>query len=530
MSRFRQVIAIDPRSLAAFRIGISVLLLLDLGIRATDLAAHYTDGGIAPRGAMADRYGTIFRWSLHALHGDAWFQATLFAVAALAAAAMLVGFHSRAACTASWLLLTSLHLRNPLINNGGDLLLRMLLLWAAFLPLDRVWSFASRRRGRSLHNAPIQSLASAAILLQVCLVYAMTGYFKYRGTWLEPEGFENILRFDFYAKGLAPWIAEQPGLAHAMGIGVVALELFGPLLALSPWKTRSIRMLLVPAFLLLHLGIELTLTVGLFGWVSMVAWLLFLPDVFWDRLLGASGIREGNEQTEATGRTGKQDIAGIAGGHGTWIAPLAWKQRMAHVLVAILLAYLLVWNIASVKRSWLRTVQAYSPPFAAQLIVGRQRWTMFSNVLRHDGWFVVVARLSDGRVVDLMRNGQPADWDSYTKPKQTYRRFPNHRWRKFYRHLATGQATFLTPSLCQYLAWQWNATHPDTTVESIELHFMEELASDPNGDGFMQRIMHTERFVPENEAWDSFSSDDTEGMTGREPEGGSDANASFASS
>jgi hypothetical protein len=119
---------------------------------------------------------------------------------------------------------------------------------------------------------------------------------------------------------------------------------------------------------------------------------------------------------------------------------------------------------------------------------------MFANPLKYDGWFVVVARLSDGRVVDLLRNGQAADWDSYTKPERIYRRYPNHRWRKLYRHLATGRASYLAPSLCRYLASDWNRSHPEAAADTVELHYMQQLGNDPDErDGFMQRILHEER-------------------------------------
>ena len=45
MSKFFRQFEFDPRSLAAFRIGIGTLLVVDLAIRATALEAHYTDVG-----------------------------------------------------------------------------------------------------------------------------------------------------------------------------------------------------------------------------------------------------------------------------------------------------------------------------------------------------------------------------------------------------------------------------------------------------------------------------------------------------
>ena len=43
------VFGIDTRSLAVFRIGLALTILLDLVLRAQDLGAHYTDAGVLPR-------------------------------------------------------------------------------------------------------------------------------------------------------------------------------------------------------------------------------------------------------------------------------------------------------------------------------------------------------------------------------------------------------------------------------------------------------------------------------------------------
>jgi hypothetical protein len=65
------------RSLAALRIALGGLLLVDLGDRARYLDVNYTDQGVLPREAL----GTTL--SLHALGGGIAFEACLFAVAAL---------------------------------------------------------------------------------------------------------------------------------------------------------------------------------------------------------------------------------------------------------------------------------------------------------------------------------------------------------------------------------------------------------------------------------------------------------------
>src|SRR5947199_1983538 len=91
--KVRELFGLDVRSLAVFRVGLALVLIGDLAIRATDLEAHYTDAGVLPRSALAPS------WVLapHLLHGSAWFQALLFPVAGVAAGMLLVGYRTRAA-------------------------------------------------------------------------------------------------------------------------------------------------------------------------------------------------------------------------------------------------------------------------------------------------------------------------------------------------------------------------------------------------------------------------------------------------
>src|SRR3989344_6178869 len=145
-NKFREMFSIDFRSLALFRVAIALLILFDLGVRSLALAAHYTDFGVLSRDAFELHYGNLSWWSIHLLSGSAWFQATLFLIAAVFAIALLVGWHTRVVMVISWLMLISLQTRNPLVLQGGDILFRLLAFWACFLPLGAKWSLDSLRK------------------------------------------------------------------------------------------------------------------------------------------------------------------------------------------------------------------------------------------------------------------------------------------------------------------------------------------------------------------------------------------------
>src|SRR5262245_31126501 len=125
-----RLLGIDLRSLALFRISLGVILLVDLASRAGLLAANYTDGGAHPRAAMASYFVPGTLPSFHLAVGSLRAQALLFALAGVAAVLLALGWRTRLATVVSWLLLDSLHIRNPLVLDGGDHLLRFLLMWS----------------------------------------------------------------------------------------------------------------------------------------------------------------------------------------------------------------------------------------------------------------------------------------------------------------------------------------------------------------------------------------------------------------
>ena len=171
--------ALDLRSLALLRVGLALLLLGDLALRAGDLRAHYTDAGVLPRSALPPA-GTL---SLHLLGGSAAFQGALFAVAAAFAAALLVGWRTPLATAGSWFLLVSLHARNPVVLQGGDILLRVLLFWSLFLPLGARWSLDALRRAGPPPGNRLVCGGGIALLLQVCFVYWFSVALKSDPCW-----------------------------------------------------------------------------------------------------------------------------------------------------------------------------------------------------------------------------------------------------------------------------------------------------------------------------------------------------------
>ncbi len=430
MSRAAQLFGIDARSLTAFRIGLGALLLADLAYRALDFRAHYTDAGVLPRALYLEIFSEVeFSWSLHLILGSEPYTALLFLVAGAAALALLLGRHTRGAALLSWVLLVSLHNRQPLVISGSDMILRLLLFWSLFLPLDGPPSVDRRAPTRVQPRIEL-SPASVALLIQVVLIYAFSLIHKLLDpAWTQLIAVEEALRVEGVATALGRELLAYPALLRGAAASTLAIELVLPLLAFVPWATARIRIGVVIAMGAFHLlGLGGTMNLGLFEYVMALAWVPFLPPLFWDRVApGWSSPRA--EAAPARAR------AGIA--------------RGAVVVFALSLA--IVDNVVSLDRSRFRGTPWTILRLPTRALALSQEWRLWSTPLRNR-YYVVRACLEDETEVDL-HTGGALDWD---RPRRASR---NNHWWKYQLWLSQPGKRSLQPAYARYLLREWNGEH-----------------------------------------------------------------------
>ncbi|MDS0293287.1 HTTM domain-containing protein [Halogeometricum luteum] len=454
---------VDARALAALRISLGLLLLADLLLRARHLRALYTDAGLAPRAALAGQYPAI-RYSIHALSGAAWFQVLLFLLAGLLALTLLVGYRTRTATALSLILLVSLHLRNPAAMNGGDALLRRLLLWGTLLPLGERWSFDARRR----EGAPrrwVAGLASAGLLTQVVLVYAVNAALKHRGElWLRGDAVRYVFSLQQFSLGLGDALTAFPALLRAFDWVWLALVSLAPLLVLSRGRFRTG---LTLAFAAAHVGMLATLRLGLFPLISLAALLVFLPSPAWDRVEAAIPA----SLTRAAARAGDRFRAVGAGVRRppptvrrSLSAVRRAGRRLVPVVAATLLTLALVWNAVALG--------AVPPPEEEPggLDLTRSPWSMFAPTpAAVDGWYVAPGELESGERVDAFYRSAPLAGE---RP-ETRAMYPSVRWRKYLVELRYSGDEARRRAFASYLCARWNRTHEDD-LERLTVSYVEQ--------------------------------------------------------
>lgn len=294
LRRVVELLSIDLRSLAAFRISIALVLICDLIVRARDLQAHYTDFGVLPRAALLDLFLHPWLWSVHLMSGALWWQALLFVIHGVFLLMLLVGYRTRLATIVSWFLLVSLHSRNPMVLQGGDVLLRMLFFWAMWLPLGARYSVDSAMSDQ----APVEqknffSMASIAILVQVALVYVFSVIHKdEQNWWHDATAIYYAFSIDPFAEPLARQILKFPQLMKLLSRSVYLLQAVGPWALFFPFWNGLVRTIVVFLFLGFHLSMTQLLAIGPFPWISSASMLVFLPGWFWDKVF--TRLRQGS--------------------------------------------------------------------------------------------------------------------------------------------------------------------------------------------------------------------------------------------
>lgn len=284
---FKAVFSIDVRSLALFRMVLAGILLCDVFTRLSNLFAHYSDGGILPRHALLKFDNSFWEWSIHMLSGASEVQLVLFFIQIVAAVFLLIGFRSRLMLFISWFLLISLHSRNFLLLQAGDVYLRVLMFWGLFLPLGATWSIdRALATNEPKRDQSVFSAATVAILLQVFIVYFFTALLKLHPIWTqEGSAVYYALSIDQLVLPLGHWIYQFGDVLKFITFATLYFEFIGPFLPFIPYKNDRFRMLAIFLFLTLHIGFVFTLDIGLFPYICMMAWLLYLPSSFWNKIL-----------------------------------------------------------------------------------------------------------------------------------------------------------------------------------------------------------------------------------------------------
>ncbi|MGD1988948.1 MAG: hypothetical protein PVJ93_05815, partial [Pseudomonadales bacterium] len=210
----RAPFTVDLRALGLLRIAVGLLILADLLLRSSDWLTFLGAEGLY--GAeLSKSLAEPWRLSLYWLFDDPRWTLGLGVLSALAALTLTLGIRPWLSTLVSFLLLASLHNRNPLVLQGGDNLLLLLLFWGLFLPWGARLSLAaavqrpSREDVPGSHSPTHLSIASKALIFQVLAVYFFSAFLKNGDAWrVDGTAIYYALSHNQFAAYLAPFWAD----------------------------------------------------------------------------------------------------------------------------------------------------------------------------------------------------------------------------------------------------------------------------------------------------------------------------------
>ena len=462
--RFR----IDTRSLAAIRIALAGILLVDLLHRAPYIELFYTDSGVYPVAAYETTYSQFAGVSLHALSGALWYQQLLFFLAGCVAVAFLLGYRTRLVGVVSLLLLVSLQARNAAVLNGGDRLFRVLFAVALVTPLGERWSIDALRRGSA--GASVRSFGTAALLVQPVVVFVSNAILKHRGeTWYAGEAIELAMANDAMTILLGNVIVDYPTVLAVLTYGWIVLLAGSPLFLLA--SVGRFRTAAVFAYGSAFVGMALTMTVGLFPLALTASVLPFLPASFWDGLQHRVPEAWRDRRPDATvlGPLGRPPLERRAlaslrtrNGESSVSVLLACCRSLSTALGLLVLVWILLFSAA--------TVGGYDVPEEVDYEhLDQQRWSLYTpDPGEAYNWYVPVAHLPNGSTVHATEGGKP-DFD---RPPDAAAEYETFRHRKFMQAVRRDSDDELGVTATSYSEWVCReATETQgTSIERITIY------------------------------------------------------------
>lgn len=455
--------ALDLRSLALFRISLGLVILADLWQRALNLQAFYGADGILPLSAVPSRPPLPFQLFTHPATDP--FAAPLVALGIVAAVLFTLGFRARTMGVICWVLLASLNYRNWLLLHLADRLLLLFLLWACLLPIGARWGIDAQRkaaRREAPREEPYFSPATLGLHLQVAVVYFTAGLLKARQpTWVDGSHLGQTLDRIEYLKAPGMMVRDLAALHVPLTWSVLALQLFGALLLVTPFRFTALRVSVVGSLVLLQLGMGSALNVGLFPWVSIAGLMALLPPGIWrNQVVGVARVPSSRPRTR-----GAANPRGTAG-------------RLRDTAAVLLILIMVVETLNDHLQFGPRTGVISMVPGGWQLM---QRWTMFTGPAEYGGWFVVAGITPAGDTINLLRDGQPVEWEP---PPDPWNDFRGHRWRIVVANsLRYTQQPENRTDFLRFLMTEWNAgpgvVQRVTSVSLIEMRYPLETGTTP---------------------------------------------------
>jgi hypothetical protein len=255
------------QGMALFQRAIGLALLIRIATEVRFAAFLWGPQSVAPEQPFEREFGAVGA-PLDRLFST--IESTHLVLATLAAAAvgLLLQRHTRLSVIAGWAAFTVLGLRLPELNDGGDNVATLGLLYMiGVLPARAAAAPGSLRAW--LHN-----VAVLAIVAQVCIVYFVAGFMKVQGeSWHNGTALYLISQVEWFSSPSTRHAFAHPVIATAGAYSTMLFQVWFPIALFSRFK-----LLFVAVAMGFHVGIAVTMGLLTFSIVMAGADLSLIND------------------------------------------------------------------------------------------------------------------------------------------------------------------------------------------------------------------------------------------------------------
>jgi hypothetical protein len=213
---------------------------------------------------------------------DVWFT-FVFHAGLLVTLLFILGWRTRLIVPLQWVFMWSLFQRNPVLLDGGDNLLIIVLAYLMAVDCSGRRPSGTARRGAFSQDGAVgrsvtllHNVALLAIITQVCVLYLTSALYKIQGElWQNGTALYYIMRVqDFTLPGVSELFYRDPFFVTAATYATVLFQLAFPFLLLHRW-TRAAALAGAVA---MHGGIALLMGLVTFSWVMITVEVPLLGD------------------------------------------------------------------------------------------------------------------------------------------------------------------------------------------------------------------------------------------------------------
>jgi len=264
----------SPRPLAALRIGLAAILIVQAYLLRHDVLNFFAHDGLVQAGLaehIADpntpRINGVVSW----LQGRGLSEAgALLLVARVYFAALLlllVGCWTRPVAAFVWLLHWALASSGDCSAYGFDMYAHIFLFYLMVVPCGNAWSLDAARNLGLREPSAFARVSLRVMQLHLAIAYFASAIEKSTGIqWWNGELLWRALTLPEYRQFDMTWLANYPWITRVSGWGALSIEMFFIIL-IWPKRTRRLWVALTAS---MHLGIAVLLGLQIFGVIMCV--------------------------------------------------------------------------------------------------------------------------------------------------------------------------------------------------------------------------------------------------------------------